>query len=206
MPKKKYINILNKYMPAEASIYVADLIIKYQTQFNIKPPRKTKLGDYRHPHNGKGHRISVNGDLNQYSFLITTIHEFAHLTTYLKYKNKVTPHGQEWKNEFKDLFAPLFELVNFPEDVKVTLLNYLKNAKASSCSDAQLIRVLKRYDKKNDIILVEHLNIGTKFKLNRKIFVKGKRLRTYYLCKDLNSGRDYRVNGLAEIEQIIEYK
>jgi hypothetical protein len=201
--KTEYCGILNKYLPVNSSEYVVDLIIKHKVNFNISPPRKTKLGDYRYPLNGKGHRISVNGDLNPYSFLITTIHEFAHLLTYNKHQRKVSPHGVEWKNEFINLFSPLFKIVELPEDVFLALNNYFQNPKASSCTDDRLMRVLKRYNKSNNEILVEHLKIGVKFKLNGKIFVKGKRLRKYYLCKDVNTGRDYRINGLASV-QIIE--
>lgn len=202
--KDKYIQILNKYLPKEVCEYVADLIIKYQTKFTISKPRKTKLGDYRFPRQGKTHQISVNGDLNPYAFLITTIHEFAHLTTYLKYKHSVKPHGTEWKQEFIFLFDPVFNLLALPTDVKMALTSYFKNPKASSCSDDKLMRVLKRYNKNNQKLVVEALKIGEKFKLNNKTFVKGKKLRKYYLCTELNTGRAFRVNGLAEIIQTNE--
>ncbi|HIP35331.1 MAG TPA: sprT domain-containing protein [Crocinitomix sp.] len=200
--KSKYIHILNQYLPANSAEYIADLIIKHKVNFKISKPRKTKLGDYRYPKNGHTHRISVNGDLNPYSFLITSIHEFAHLTTYNKYQHAVTPHGNEWKKEFVKIFTPLFDFVELPDDISRALHNYFKNPKASSCTDDRLMRVLKRYDLNNDKILVENLKIGEKFKLNSKTFVKGKRLRKYYLCKDLLTGRHYRVNGLAQIKKI----
>lgn len=200
--KEEYCNALNRFLPVGTVEYVAELILIYEAHFRITKKRKTKLGDYRSPRDGKGHQISVNGDLNEYAFLITTIHEFAHLTTFNKFKHKAAPHGIEWKNEFKDLFEPIFKLTELPEDINLSITNYLKNAKASSCSDDKLSRVLKRYDKINDALLVEQLNIGDQFKLKGKIFVKGKKLRKYYLCQDLNSRREYRVLGLAEIETI----
>lgn len=200
--KNEYCQVLSRFLPDGTTEYVADLILNHETHFRIAKKRKTKLGDYRSPRNGKGHQISVNGDLNPYAFLVTSIHEFAHLTTYNKYKHKAAPHGAEWKNEFQLLFNPIFELTNLPEDITLAMTNYLKNAKASSCSDDKLSRVLKRYDKNNDAILVEHLKIGEKFKLKGKIFVKGKKLRKYYLCQDVNSRKEYRVLGLAEIESI----
>jgi hypothetical protein len=200
--KEEYCKALNRFLPDGTTEYVADLILNYETHFRITKKRKTKLGDYRSPRDGKSHQISVNGDLNKYGFLITTIHEFAHLTTYNKFKHKAQPHGKEWKNEFKTLFAPIFNLAELPEDIELSVKNYLKNAKASSCSDESLMRVLKRYDNKTNIIHVEDLNIGEKFKLKDKVFVKGKKLRKYYLCMDLNSKREYRVLGLAEIEKI----
>jgi len=198
--KEEYCQVLNRFLPDGTVEYVADLILNYDTHFRITKKRKTKLGDYRSPRKGKGHSISVNGDLNKYAFLITSIHEFAHLTTFNKFGYKVSPHGLQWKHEFKLLFNPIFELTNLPEDVTLAMTNYLKNAKASSCTDDKLSRVLKRYDKNNNALLVEHIKIGDKFKIKGKYFVKGKKLRKYYLCQDLSSGRDYRVLGLAEVE------
>jgi hypothetical protein len=64
------------------------------------------------------------------------------------------------------------------------------------------MRVLKRYDFKKEQLLLEHIKKGQKFKLNSKVFVKGDRLRKYYLCKAVNSDKKYRVNGLAEIQLI----
>lgn len=169
--------------------------------FTVSKKRKTKLGDYRHPHMGKPHRISVNGDLNPYSFLITTLHEMAHLTTFIKYGNRVKPHGVHWKLEFKLIADPIFKKVALPADVDVALKNYLQNAKASSCSDDKLYRVLKRYDKNKGITL-EELENGSFFKLNDKIFVKGKKLRTRFECVEDASKKKYRVLGLAEVEKI----
>jgi len=197
--KKNYCNALKRFLPEGTIEYVADLILDYECHFKVTKKRKTKLGDYRFPYNGKGHRISVNGDLNKYGFLITTIHEFAHLTTYNKYKRSVLPHGQEWKDEFKNLFEPLFELSELPTDIELALKNYLQNAKASSCSDDKLMRVLKRYNKNTEAVLVEQLEIGTKFKLNSKTFVRGRKLRKYYLCQEFDTKKEYKVLGLAEV-------
>ncbi|MFT5819713.1 MAG: SprT protein [Crocinitomix sp.] len=169
--------------------------------FTVSKKRKTKLGDYRHPHNGKPHRISVNGDLNPYSFLITTLHEMAHLTTFEKYGNRIKPHGVHWKTEFKAIADPILNEIALPTDVDLALNNYLRNAKASSCSDDKLYRVLKRYDNYKGITL-EELENGSLFKLNAKTFVKGKKLRTRFECVEVGTHKKYRVLGLAEVEKI----
>lgn len=192
---------LTPFLPSGSEHYVAEFLIEKVVHFTVSKKRKTKLGDYRHPYEGKPHRISVNGDLNVYAFLVTTLHEMAHLTTYEKYGNRVKPHGEEWKNEFKSISKPIFEKAILPEDVQLALKNYLKNAKASSCSDDKLYRVLKRYDKTAGITL-EELKTGAHFQLNGKIFVKGKKLRTRFECEELSSQRKYRVLGLAEVEEL----
>ena len=196
----KFSQTLTTFVPDFSADYIARFLIDHVVHFTVSKKRKTKLGDYRQPYNGKPHRISVNGDLNPYAFLVTTVHEMAHLTTFKKYGNRVSPHGYEWKNEFKLLFAPLITTNKLPDDVTIAVKNYLKNAKASSCSDDRLYRVLKRYDSKRGI-RVEELEFGAEFQLNGKFFVKGRKLRTRFECRELSSQKLYRVLGLAEIDQ-----
>jgi len=199
---EKYISTLQKFLPNGTESYVAELIITCKTDFKISAKRKTKLGDYRMPHNGKGHRISVNGDLNPYAFLVTTIHEFAHLKAFENHGRSIKPHGIEWQKSFTELFEPILQLNILPTDVTLALTNYLKKAKASSCTDEALYRVLKRYDKEQHL-RVEHLKIGDGFLLNGKKFEKGKKLRKYYLCRNITNNRQYRVLGVAEIQEEI---
>ena len=79
--KEKYRMVLSKYLPANFIEIVVELLVKHPVKFRVAKPRKTKLGDFRANRDGL-HQITVNGDLNPYSFLITTIHEFAHLVTF----------------------------------------------------------------------------------------------------------------------------
>jgi len=192
---------LRPFLPSGAENYVSEFLIEKVVHFTITKERKSKYGDYRQPYQGKPHLISINGNLNKYAFLITTLHEMAHLTAYEKYRNNINPHGIEWKQEFQSVFQPLLELNILPNDITLAVNNYLRNIKASSCGDDALYRVLKRYDKVQGT-LVEHLEFGAKFKLNGKVFVKGNKLRKRYECQVLNSRQKFRVLGVAEIERI----
>jgi SprT protein len=194
---------LRPFLPSGTEYYVAEFLIGNVVHFTISKKRSTKLGDYRQAHDGKPHRISVNGDLNKYAFLVTTIHEMAHLTTFDNYGNRVRSHGKEWKAEFAGLFQPLIERDLLPGDVTQAVSNYLKNAKAASCSDERLYRVLRRYNK-NKGVLVEHLEMGAIFELGGRTFELGQKLRKRYECKELKNGKTYRVLGLAEIDKEIE--
>ena len=103
-------DILKKYIPENAVEKVIELLNTYQPQIKISRSRTTKLGDYRPPQgNIKIHRISVNHDLNSYAFLVTLLHELAHLVTWQNHKRKAKPHGTEWKNAFKSLLIPFFD-------------------------------------------------------------------------------------------------
>jgi hypothetical protein len=194
------INVLAQYMPTPAAPIIAKWIDYFQCEFKISKSRNTKLGDYRHPFKEKGHKISVNNNLNSYAFLVTTVHEFAHLLTYNEHKNKVKPHGTEWKINFKKMMQPFFEIEVFPVDVQQSIINYLNNPAASSCTDLNLARVLKKYDEQIHTNRVEELPINTIFTLkDGRRFKKGDKVRKRYKCVCLDNGNVYLFNPLAEV-------
>jgi len=187
-------------MPPAAAPLIAKWIDYFQCEFKISRNRATKLGDYRHPFKDSGHKISVNNDLNRYAFLVTTVHEFAHLLTWNEYKNKVKPHGQEWKNNFKRMMSPFLEQSVFPEDIQQAILTYLSNPSASSCTDLQLSRALKRYDQAYNSSRLEEIPLNTVFTIkDGRKFRKGERLRKRYRCLCLDNGNIYLFNPLAEV-------
>jgi len=194
------VQVLTQYMPPAAAPLIAKWIDYFQCEFKISRNRATKLGDYRHPFKDAGHKISVNNDLNRYAFLVTTVHEFAHLLTWNEYKNKVKPHGQEWKNNFKRMMSPFLEQSVFPEDIHRAILIYLSNPSASSCTDLQLSRALKRYDQAYNSSRLEEIPLNTVFTIkDGRKFRKGERLRKRYRCLCLDNGNIYLFNPLAEV-------
>src|ERR1700694_32960 len=96
---------LQDYLPPNTYEAVLDYLQQYQVHLTVARERKSILGDYRHRLRDKNHRISVNGNLNKYAFLITLLHELAHLLTFEKYGNRVAAHGKEWKLLFGQLLA-----------------------------------------------------------------------------------------------------
>lgn len=192
--------ILAQYMPPLAAPLIARWIDYFQCEFKISKSRATKLGDYRHPFKDKGHKISVNNNLNPYAFLVTTVHEFAHLLTWNDYKNTVKPHGMEWKINFKKMMKPFFDLEVFPLDIKQSIINYLNNPAASSCTDLRLARALKKYDLPSGTLHIEKLPLNAIFELkDGRKFEKGERVRKRYRCTCVESGRVYLFNPLAEV-------
>jgi SprT protein len=192
--------VLAQYMPAAAAPIIARWIDYFQCEFKISKNRTTKLGDYRHPFKTEGHRISVNNDLNNFAFLVTTIHEFAHLLTWNDHKNKVKPHGTEWKNNFKRMMKPFLEQQIFPEDIHQAILQYLLNPSASSCTDLQLSRALKKYDAHSHGSRLEEIPLHTVFTIkDGRKFKKGERLRKRFRCTCLDNGHIYLFNPLAEV-------
>ena len=194
--------ILGKYIPEEA----IDQIIIWQDQYNFKlrisKDRKSKLGDFRPPYQGYGYRISVNRSLNKYSFLITLVHEIAHLVTWEKFKDKVQPHGNEWKNSFRILMDVFIQKQFIPKEIEILLLDYLQNPAASSCRDEALMRALRKWDE-NPATYLEELPDGAEFIIhNGRKFIKGEKRRKRYICLECATERKYLFSPVAEVIHI----
>jgi SprT protein len=196
------VELLAQYMPAEAAPVIAKWIDYFQCEFKISKNRATKLGDYRHPFKTAGHKISVNNNLNPYAFLVTTVHEFAHLLTWNEHKNKVKPHGSEWKHNYKRMMSPFLDQNLFPADIHKAILNYLQNPAASSCTDLNLSRTLRSYDvARHNYVRLEEIKHGVLFMIkDGRKFKKGEQLRKRYRCTSMDNGHIYLFNPLAEVE------
>jgi len=198
-------DVLRKYIPEETVGLCTEWIVKFNVHLRITENRFSKYGDYRPLEKGKAHMITINHNLNRYAFLITFIHEIAHLVVQVKYGNRVMPHGKQWKDEYSLLLKSLLAKNIFPYDIAAALTSYTESPAASTCSDPQLMRVLKKHD--NDgTVHVEQLAEGTLFKLfseeTRMIFKKGKRARTRFHCLEMNSGKKYMVSAMADAKPV----
>ena len=201
--REKVLAGFKKFLPAGFEDIVVDLFLASPIRFKIVAPRKTKLGDFRVGYGMEKPIITVNGDLNSYAFLITTLHEFAHLHTFQQYGNRVNPHGEEWKSNFRKLLLPVINTGKLPKDIENALVDSLVSLKASSCTDQKLSRVLKNYDEaKEGIEILERLPKNTIFVLNGREFIKGDLRRKRFLCEEVISKRMFLVNSLAEVYPI----
>lgn len=194
-------SILNRYIPAPAVPLISDWIYHFNFKLKIKKSRQSRYGDYHPPVNGRNHQITINNDLNPYAFLLTLVHEIAHLLCFERFGNRVKPHGQEWKDCYKELMRPFMRLDIFPEDVRSAIIGYMQDPAASSCSDDQLMRVLKRYDRNSDSVHLETLPMSTEFIYNERTFIKGPRIRTRYRCTEKHTNHVYLFAALAEVKK-----
>jgi SprT protein len=208
MPKTEHpLQALSHFLPPNTFEPVAHYLQQYKVHLTISRERKSILGDYRHAFRGRSHRISVNGNLNTFSFLITLLHELAHLLTFDKYGNRVQSHGREWKTEFGVLLAQFIENKVFPADIEKELVASLHNPAATSCAEDNLMRVLRRYDAKGSDhhMLVEEVPIGSVFKMNDgRMFKKGEKLRKRFRCEEIGTKKIYLFSPVFEVE-LVDY-
>jgi hypothetical protein len=206
--------VLGPRLPSAAVDDIVDQITEHPISLKVVRQRTSKSGDFRAAHKDDPARITVNGNLNQYAFLITLVHELAHhhvnigharaLNKFtLRRKSRPLPHGKEWKDLFRLLMEPYLNSAVFPTDILPVIIQYLENPKASSSADHRLSKVLKKYDPPDATIWLEELPADAVFTLHgRRTFRKKEKIRTRYRCICLNTNRIYLVSAGAPVELV----
>lgn len=205
MPKQEApLQQLNDFLPAGTFSAVSEYLHSYKIHLTITRQRKSILGDYRHQTQFKNHRISINGNLNHYAFLITLLHEIAHLLAFEQYGKRILSHGKEWKKVYSLLLKQFLEQKIFPADIETALEKSLKNPAASSCAEDGLLRVLRKYDSNNNgYKLVEEVPKDGLFRLaDGRIFKMGEKQRKRYKCIELSSKKVYLFSPVYEVELV----
>ena len=203
MPKKEApISSLQAFLPPGTYEAVLHYLTHHKVHLTIARERRSILGDYRHRTLHQSHRISINGNLNTYAFLITLLHELAHLLTFEKWGNKVQSHGPEWKQTFGTLLAQFIQHKVFPNDIETALLKSISNPAASSCADMVLLKTLHRYDtNRKKGRFVEELPMDALFKTrDGKVFQKGDKLRKRFKCVEVATGKLYLFSPVYEVD------
>ena len=190
-------------IPEKSLDYVMSLWREYPFSFTVAGSRKTCLGNYIYKN--KHHYISVNGDSNPYSFLITLIHEIAHQRVKIDQKplrKSPLPHGDEWKYHFKVLMAPLLNPEVFPADILRVLTAHMRNPAASSTKDPHLLKALARYSPQKNIstVFLSDLENGTIFTFNKRQFKKISDRRTRTLAECTSTNKKYTISSIAQVE------
>ncbi|MEO1011610.1 MAG: SprT-like domain-containing protein [Bacteroidota bacterium] len=196
-------NILKKYVPERAVSACMNLIRDTGVHLKIVRKRVTRHGDYRRLPNGL-HQITVNASLNKYRFLITLVHEIAHLVAFEKYGRHIKPHGKEWKRTFQYMMLPFLRPEVFPTVLLPLLAVHFKNPRASSDTDSRLSLALKQFDTDNkDKTYIFQLPLGSVFRIyNGKLYKKGNKRIKRYECLEMGTGKIYLFQPNAEVEQV----
>ena len=205
MPKKEVpIGQLQDYLPPGTYEPVLSYLRQYKVHLTVARERKSVLGDYRHSTHHANHRISVNGNLNPYSFLITLLHELAHLLTFEQFGNQVLSHGREWKAVYVKILDQFLQHRVFPGDIETELLRSLKNPAATTCAEDGLLRVLRKYDsKESDNRLVEEIETNKLFRTHDgRVFKKEGKLRKRFKCIEIKTGRVYLFSPVYEVQSV----
>ncbi|RCX01202.1 SprT-like domain-containing protein [Schleiferia thermophila] len=136
---------LRRYVPKAAFGYVEELLNREVIYLKVTRPKKSRAGLYFYDEKCGRHVIYINGNLDRYNFLITLVHEYAHLVVRRQYGKAVKPHGVEWKRAFAGLMRPLLRVEVFPEEIVKLLALHMRNPMATHFRDQELLSVIKKY-------------------------------------------------------------
>lgn len=196
---------LAAYLPDGSFEKVVQYIHRYKVHLTVTRARKTVLGDYRHATIAQNHRISINGNLNKYEFLITLLHELAHLLTFEQYGNRVEPHGKEWKQCYSLLLLDFVQQHIFPADIAQALHQSILNPSATANGETELLLVLRKYNtsRRPGFQPLEELPAGAFFETEKgRLFKKGSKRRKRYECLELKTGHLYTFSPITEVKRI----
>ena len=193
---------VDNFVPIASLPLVLKYLKDWEVNLVVTRERITKHGDYKAMPNGR-HQITVNQMQNPYRFLITTIHEIAHLVTYRDFGQGIKPHGKEWKQTYRKIMLPFLKVEIFPDELLKVLKLHFRDPKASSDTDSQLALVLNKFDPENEKNYIFELEKGTVFEIhNGRRFIRGERRTKRFECKEFKGKRLYLFNPLAQVIKI----
>ncbi|MGM5631679.1 transcription elongation protein SprT [Apibacter raozihei] len=194
---------LSVHINDKAIFFIEKWLHPYWFYLIIKNPRDTKLGDYRYPMKGTPHKITINAGMPPSLCFLTLTHEIAHLIAFDQYSRSILPHGKEWKSVFSSL---LFESIEVYEaDLKILIMKYAKNPKASYYADKDLSEYFNRLQNPNQLLLKD-LKHNYPFKIKNRTFFKLEKAKSRYICIEEKTNKKYLIDGNAPIEEVNYYE
>lgn len=207
--KQKHLKTLEEYLPAGAWEYVSELIEGWGVHIKLTAPRLSKHGDYCKLADNSvyKHQITLNEGLPKESFLLTLVHEIAHMYAYHESNKRIAKHGAEWKSTFTRLMAPLLNKGIFSDAVNAELVRHMRNPAGSSDKDLKLRMALldsaRREGKLSlDTVLVAQLSPGDAFAYRGVTYIVMEKLRTRARARQAVDGSRYLFPFSVAVKQL----
>ena len=202
--KEEFIKISGKYFPPECIDFAWFYFDNHDFSLQITNARETKKGDFKYSRDKKKRtKITINGDLCSYDFLIVYIHELAHYMVY-RFGDifKSQAHGKEWQSFFKELLDRVIEQTALPEDIRAAFKHHSLHIKSSTVLDHQLELTLDKYrTKREDVVYLKELTVGEHFICKGELFKIDSFARTRVHCTLLKTKRKYLISVMMQVQR-----
>ncbi len=172
---------------------------EHRAVLRITRARSSKIGDYRPPRNRLPHRISVNHNLNPHEFLLTLIHELAHMECWLRYGKHAKPHGSEWNMIFKKLLNEFDKPGLFPENIRQAIAQFSQHGLSFQQGNEALKRALRSFDSISDLPTVEEIDNSEIFTYHNRRYRKIHKVRKRIKCMCLNDNKLYTFGPFTRV-------
>lgn len=192
-----------KLLPAPSIVFVHALLRRSECEVYITPPRKGRLGCFAR-RRYKAPYIELNEDLTPYFMLIVFLHEWAHYLTWKEYGTRVSPHGREWKDNFKKLLIKLANSERIPVILRQAIEQEADNLKGNIYSNHILLNAIKIVDKHAPQLVLHELPMNSHFKVvdRNETFRLKEKIRLRYKCYNLNNKRWYTIYASTPVERV----
>ncbi|KMQ69798.1 transcription elongation protein SprT [Chryseobacterium sp. FH2] len=192
------IQSLEKYLPQNTLQYLKIWFSDYYIHIKITRNRNSKLGDYRKlPDNS--HEITINSTLAPQLFFFVLTHELAHLIAFEKYGRKISPHGNEWKETFRQMLLQSLDI--YEEELKPIIVRFSQSPKANFMASPDLVKYFHIEKQEDNLRFIEELKKGEYFLYRNEKYLLEGLIKKNYLCKNLATGRKYSFKPLARVEK-----
>lgn len=192
------IQSLEKYLPQNTLQYLKDWFADYYIHIKVTRNRNSKLGDYRKLPD-HSHEITINSTLVPQLFFFVLTHELAHLIAFEKYGRKIAPHGNEWKETFRQMLMQSIDV--YEENLRPIVVKFSKSPKANFMASADLVKYFHVENQDDNLIFIEKLKKGDFFMFRNEKYLLEGLIKKNYLCKNLATGRKYSFKPLARVEK-----
>ena len=192
------IQSLEKYLPQNTLHYLKIWFADYYIHIKITRNRDSKLGDYRKLPD-KSHEITINSTLVPQLFFFVLTHELAHLIAFEKYGRRISPHGNEWKETFRQMLLQSIDV--YEENLKPIIVKFSKSPKANFMASPDLVKYFHIEKENDNVVFVEKLQKGDFFIYRNEKYLLEGLIKKNYLCVNLATGRKYSFKPLARVKK-----
>lgn len=194
------VKTLEQYLPAHTFPYLKKWFADHYIHIKITKNRNSKLGDYRRLPD-RSHQITVNSTLDKQLFFFVLTHELAHLIAFDKFNYRISAHGKEWKDVFREMLLESIDV--YTDDLKPIIATFSKNPKANFMASPELVRYFHIEDPEDDFVFIEDLSIDDHFLYKGDKYIIVEKKKKLYLCRNLKNSRKYLFRPLAKVEKLI---
>lgn len=192
------IQSLEKYLPQNTLHYLKIWFVDYYIHIKITRTRNSKLGDYRKLKDNS-HEITINSTLVPELFFFVLTHELAHLIAFEKYGRRISPHGNEWKETFRQMLLQSIDV--YDENLRPIIVKFSQSPKANFMASPDLVKYFHIERQDDALVFIEKLQKGDFFIYRNEKYLLEGLIKKNYLCKNLATGRKYSFKPLARVEK-----
>lgn len=194
--------VLGHYLEGPGLQLARQQWLQHQFELVITRPRKSRYGTCIK--RGNHFTITLNANLTKPHFIITYLHEVAHLIDQKDRKRPARAHGPSWQRIYRELIEVGLSLDAFPYQIVKPLKASLANVKSATGLNEALAIALGMHQEgeapTEGTILLKELKAGDVFIYGDRHYVLLTNLRSTMECQEANTGQLVRIRKTVAVK------